>query len=212
MISAPLSARPMLVLSDMVYHTARCYKCEKVKTRDEFHKKIKSKNGLQDECKQCVNIYNRNYFQSDHGRDKRSYHQKSEKTCAYRRSQTHYGVVNKRNKKKRATDPQFNMKCRLRNRLAGALKRAQAGVVPRKCARTLDLLGCSMNFYMKHIEQQFQPGMSWENQGDWHIDHIKPCAAFDFNDPEQQKACFHYSNMQPLWAMDNFKKGAKFRE
>ena len=68
-----------------------------------------------------------------------------------------------------------------------------------------------MNAYIKHIEQQFQPGMSWERHGkDLHIDHIKPCAAFDLTDPEQQKICFHFSNMRPLWAVDNLKKGAKF--
>lgn len=53
--------------------------------------------------------------------------------------------------------------------------------------------------------------MTWANYGKsgWHIDHIKPCASFDLSDPDQQKACFHYSNLQPLWAFDNLSKGAK---
>ena len=51
--------------------------------------------------------------------------------------------------------------------------------------------------------------MTWQNYGDgWHIDHIHPCAAFDLTDPEQQKACFHWSNLQPLWAIDNFRKSS----
>ena len=66
-----------------------------------------------------------------------------------------------------------------------------------------------MSFFMKHIEKQFKPGMSWENHGKWHIDHVKPCASFDLTQSEQQKACFSYLNMQPLWAIDNIKKGAK---
>jgi hypothetical protein len=52
--------------------------------------------------------------------------------------------------------------------------------------------------------------MSWDNHGKhgWHIDHIRPCASFDFSDPEQQQQCFHYSNLQPLWAGDNLSKGS----
>jgi hypothetical protein len=51
--------------------------------------------------------------------------------------------------------------------------------------------------------------MSWENHGEWHIDHIRPCAAFDLTLAAEQKVCFHYSNLQPLWAEENMKKSAK---
>ena len=67
-----------------------------------------------------------------------------------------------------------------------------------------------MEFFMKYIEAQFKPGMTWERYGEWHVDHIRPCASFDLTDPKQQKICFHYSNLQPLWAADNIKKGAKW--
>ena len=99
---------------------------------------------------------------------------------------------------------------RLRSRLRCALKRAVDGVLPQKSNKTLVLLGCSIEYFKKHIEQQFKPGMTWERFGEFHIDHIKPCAAFDLRDPEQQQMCFHYSNMQPLWPIENLKKGAKF--
>ena len=61
------------------------------------------------------------------------------------------------------------------------------------------------------MENKFQDGMNWENYGfyGWHIDHIIPCSSFDMIDPEQQKICFHYSNLQPLWAADNFRKSDK---
>lgn len=76
---------------------------------------------------------------------------------------------------------------------------------------TFELLGCTLEELYAHIEAQFLPGMSWGNYGHdtWHIDHIKPCASFDLTDPEQQRVCFHYTNLQPLWAIDNIRKGAK---
>ncbi len=52
--------------------------------------------------------------------------------------------------------------------------------------------------------------MNWDNRRTWHIDHIRPCASFDLTDPEQQKVCFNFRNLQPLFAIDNLKKGAKF--
>ena len=76
----------------------------------------------------------------------------------------------------------------------------------RKAAKTEMLLGCSLAKAQAHLEAQFLPGMSWENHGEWHIDHIRPCASFDLTDPEQQKQCCHYTNLQPLWAADNLAK------
>ena len=72
------------------------------------------------------------------------------------------------------------------------------------------LLGCTHDQLVQHLESQFLPGMSWNNYGDWHVDHIRPCASFDLLDPEQQARCFHYTNLQPLWAKDNISKGAKY--
>jgi hypothetical protein len=51
--------------------------------------------------------------------------------------------------------------------------------------------------------------MSWKNYGKWHIDHIRPCSSFDLSDPQQQRTCFNYSNLQPLWAKDNLNKSNK---
>ena len=75
---------------------------------------------------------------------------------------------------------------------------------------TARLIGCSIQKLMAHLERQFTPGMSWENYGysGWHVDHRIPCAAFDLADPEQQRECFHYTNLQPLWADANFAKAA----
>lgn len=74
---------------------------------------------------------------------------------------------------------------------------------------SFDFVGCSIDELKEHLSSQFQNGMSWENYGEWHIDHLKPCASFDLSIEEEQHKCFHYSNLQPLWAKDNLKKGAK---
>lgn len=104
-------------------------------------------------------------------------------------------------------DPLFAMTNRLRCRVRMALK--NSGV--RKSARTMDLIGCTAEECRDHLEKQFLPGMTWQNnthQG-WNIDHIIPCAAFDLKDPDHQRMCFHYTNLRPMWASDNIRKGDK---
>ena len=75
--------------------------------------------------------------------------------------------------------------------------------------KTFDLIGCTPNQIKEHLESQFVNGMSWENRHKWHIDHIKPCCSFNLTDPQEQRKCFHYTNLQPLWAKDNYKKHTK---
>lgn len=106
-------------------------------------------------------------------------------------------------RKRRQTDHAFKILCRLRGRLYSALKGK------RKSATTKALLGCSVDECRKYIEAQFLEGMNWENT---HIDHIVPCASFNLEDPEQQRRCFHFTNLQPLIARDNIYKGSKITE
>ena len=106
----------------------------------------------------------------------------------------------------RLNDPQKNLAHRLRSRVRSAVREMQVD----KAGHTFDLIGCSVLDLMRHLENQFQDGMNWENISEWHIDHIRPCASFDLTDPEQQKQCFHYSNLQPLWATDNLAKSDKW--
>lgn len=77
-----------------------------------------------------------------------------------------------------------------------------------KSASTIKLIGCNVSFLKDYLQSRFQKDMTWENYGAWHIDHIKPCASFDLANPNEQKLCFHYSNLQPLWATDNKIKGS----
>ena len=61
-----------------------------------------------------------------------------------------------------------------------------------------------------HLEKQFKPGMTLDNYGEWHIDHIKPITKFDLKNENELRKCFHYKNLQPLWAIENIKKGDKY--
>jgi len=73
------------------------------------------------------------------------------------------------------------------------------------------MVGFSIAEFMSHMEKQFVSGMSWENYGSWHIDHIQPVASFDFTtaDDLDFKRCWSLENLQPLWAIDNLRKGSK---
>jgi hypothetical protein len=95
---------------------------------------------------------------------------------------------------------------RLRCRIRYALKAASNSVRITKSESTLKLLGCSMGRFGDYITAHFSPGMSWNNYGEWEIDHIKPCASFDLTDDEQQRQCFHFTNLQPLWMKENRSK------
>ena len=80
-----------------------------------------------------------------------------------------------------------------------------------KNGKSLELIGCSVQQLKEHLQNQFKDGMTWQNHSEkgWHIDHIIPCSAFDLSKEEEQKKCFHYMNLQPLWAWENLQKSDK---
>lgn len=193
----------------------KCTKCQRVfpATNEFFHKSNTSKHGLHSRCKSCKkNIeierrlknpekakdrdkFFRNKYKEKIAVRVKEYYQKNKKGINERRK--------KRYKEKYYNDPKYKMKILLRGRFRS--------VVIKKHQSSIDC-GCSVDELISHIESQFIDGMTWENHGKngWHIDHIKPCCSFDLTDPQQQKECFHYTNLRPLWAIDNLKKGGKF--
>lgn len=106
---------------------------------------------------------------------------------------------------RRKNDVDYKIRENLRTRIRGALRGNQ------KSQKTESLLGCTINFFREHFKNQFSIDMTWEKflNSEIHIDHIKPCASFDLSIDSEQHKCFHYTNLQPLWAIDNLKKGAK---
>lgn len=110
-----------------------------------------------------------------------------------------------KNTVRRATDLNYKILHDSRRRLHNAFKSANQ----RKSTKTLDLIGCSILDLILHLAKQFQPGMTLENYGGsdgWVIDHRLPCCAFDLRCPLQQRLCFGFENLQPLWYRDNLAK------
>ena len=114
----------------------------------------------------------------------------------------------KRNPEKvRALRARNRLAIRLRSRLYSAL-RAQGLRKREDCSAVRDL-GCTIPELREHMKNQFTLGMSWDNYGKWHIDHRQPLASFELADPEQVRNACHYTNLQPLWAIENHQKHAK---
>lgn len=128
-----------------------------------------------------------------------------EKTKQYQlENKTRYKQLNREYmKKRRHADPSFRISSNLRTRIWHAIKGYS------KSASTTELVGCTIEELKAHLESKFTEGMTFENYGMWHVDHILPCASFDLSDPETQNKCFHYTNLQPLWALDNLRKSDK---
>jgi len=114
--------------------------------------------------------------------------------------QSHKEEKNIREKKRRDGDPIYRMKLNLRRINRRSIKNF-------KLRGNSKLLGCSYEEVREHLTKQFTIGMSWDNYGEWHIDHIIPLASATTED--EVLKLYHYSNLQPLWAIDNIRKGSK---
>lgn len=125
---------------------------------------------------------------------KREYYQKNKEKISK--------IKRERNKERYSEDTDYKIKINLRSRLNKAIKNSQ------KTGSAVNDLGCSIEELKKHLESQFQPGMTWDNwsRDGWHIDHIVPLSSFDLTDRQQLLKACHYTNLQPLWAEDNLGK------
>jgi hypothetical protein len=151
--------------------------------------------------KDKIQKYRADYYEQNRDATRvksKEYYQSNREKCIRR------GIEWKRERLKE--DPIFRLECNLRSRVKNAIK-FDAG---EKAEGTFKLLGCTIQQVRTFLEAEFEPGMSWDNYGEWHVDHIRPCASFNLEDPEEQKKCFHWTNLQPLWALDNILKGARY--
>lgn len=196
----------------------RCSGCKETKSVLEFNKCTTTITGYQSYCRVCTNINRRKNYIKKPARTieeieackqarkerKRIARKSYKKTIKTEESK----IKSRLWAKKWIQDPKNRISTTCRQRIRNGLK----GICKSKAS--MELLGCDFEFLKDYLESKFLPGMTWENYGlyGWHIDHITPVASFDLLDPEQQKKCFHYSNLQPLWAKDNLVKGSKNQE
>jgi len=137
------------------------------------------------------------------------YHIKNrEKRILYSRlyAQSNKHIRCEKDKERRKKDVNFRMSHNIRNRIRMALKRNS------KSYNTNTLIGCSIKELKVHLQSLFKDDMSWDNYGEWQIDHKIPCAAFDLSNVDNQLICFNYKNLQPLWAIDNLIKKDKIEK
>ena len=187
----------------------REYRQENKEKIDAYKRKYQQKN------KEKIAAKKREYYQQNKEKvaaNQREYRQENkEKKDAYNRK---YRQQNKEKiaayiRQRRRLDPEFNLLCRLRSRMGKAVK---AAGLDKKCASSIELLGISPQGLKEWIEAQFTEGMTWENHSDWEVDHIIPCYAFDLTVEQNQRICFWYKNLQPLWWQDNLQKSNKYTE
>lgn len=110
-----------------------------------------------------------------------------------------------------ACDPAYKARVAMRRRFYMAIRNQVYDGWNIRSGAAVRLLGCTMAEFVQHIESLWSDGMTWANwtRDGWHIDHIVPLSAFDLSDADQIKAACHYTNLRPLWATDNLRKGAK---
>lgn len=208
----------------IVFNTKQCNKCKIEKSIVYFNFLKNGKFQVSAECKDCLNEYQKKYrkLNADKISKKRKLYLRNNKEKIreqrkksriknkdkiskrhkewYKKNKLKSNEYHKKYiKEKRKTDSLFRIKCSIRGRMNSFVKN--------KNKNTLEYLGLPLKEYKIYLSKMFDANMNWNNYGDWHIDHIIPlCSA---KNEEELIRLFHYTNTQPLWAIDNLKKGDK---
>jgi len=171
-----------------------CKKCDIPKDLEEYSKHKGFKDGYSSRCKECDHQYQKIYNSNNDNKIRKQLYQGEYNIL---NKEKNYKYQKERKKILYKTDPLFKLEISLRSRLYKAINKNKGS----KNLTTICLLGCSVEKCKQYLESQFKPEMNWNNQGKvWEIDHIKPCSSFDLTNKEEQKLCFHFSNLQPLFS------------
>lgn len=138
-----------------------------------------------------------------HEMEYRNNNKKKQRIYAKQYREDNRKILNDKLRERYRNDVEYRIKKNLRKRISDALHDHS------KSKTTIELLDCSVKELKKWLESQFEEGMTWNNYGEWHLDHVYPCSLFDLTQPYEQEICFNWFNLQPMWGVDNLSKGAK---
>jgi len=203
-----------------IYQTKCCTKCNIIKPISDFYKDKSTKDGHVFQCKQCRKehvLMNKDKFQEYDRKYKQQYREQNreEYNKQHREYQNEYRLTksdtirdrerkynNEYIKQRIANDTIFALKVRMKS----LIRKSITSKGYSKTSKTYEILGCSFEELYIHIESQFKDGMNWDNRSEWHIDHIIPLKSAKTED--ELIKLNHYTNLQPLWAIDNLRKGS----
>jgi hypothetical protein len=180
-----------------------CKYCNKIDSLDNFY----SNNIHKSCCKKLRKLYYQQNRDKKLDYTKRYAQNNKEKIKAYKQSYKlnpdNKLLMNSYFKNKRDNDKLYRIAHAIRNRIKSIFNAKNW----KKSQKFKDYLGCSVQELIVHIENKFKPGMTWDNHGEWHIDHIVPLSSGKTE--EELYKLNHYTNLQPLWAKENLSKGKK---
>tara|TARA_R110000765_G_scaffold363919_1_gene454117 strand:- start:1251 stop:1937 length:687 start_codon:yes stop_codon:yes gene_type:complete len=215
-----------------IIDTKRCARCqeEKPATVEYFYRDAQKKCRLYSQCKSCCKkwreenrekrLASKKKYREENREEIRAtrlkhYQENREEVLAIKKKwrEKNPEKVRVKNKKyirqRLQRDPVFRLLRNMRN----GLWRCLSGRL--KNSHTMQYVNMVPDELMDYLEGRFTEGMTRDNYGEWHVDHIRPLASFDFTRPdkeEQLHMAWNYTNLQPLWAADNISKGAKYEE
>lgn len=205
-----------------------CKKCEASKPFSDFSKDKYQKNGHVTQCKSCKSQYHIKYYVENSdvikSRSAQWYAENTEAANA-RNIASYYNNIEQRKIERKAkywadpetaktenavyarerakVDPVYRLKARCRKRIWAAFKEGGYS----KKTKSFEMIGCTVSHLIGHLEKQFTDGMTWDNYGEWHVDHKQPFASAATK--EEAIALCHYTNLQSLWAAENLAKSAR---
>lgn len=189
------------------YTRSNCKNCCRQKSKKYTGKYKEQQKSYREKNKNSIQEYHKNYFQKNKDIIKlktQEYYIKNKENILIRTSNYRKSNKDWYNKYKKEYRNKNKIISNIRRGIWGCLKGKQ------KKSSSIEYIGCSIEKFKEHLQFKFQEGMSFENYGQWHIDHIKPLCSFNFNDADiesELKIAWHYTNLQPLWSFDNLSKG-----
>ncbi len=182
------------------YNIKRCSQCKQIKTRDQFWKHKTNVEKLYTKCISCSLNDQRDPNRLEDRKIKRK----------LRNQDSNVKIHNAQYMNQRKQNPLIRLRSNFSVRMANTLKRYTNGVVQKNIS-CFEILDYTLEDIVQHLESQFQPGMTWDNYGQWHVDHKIPISSFNISSLECSdfKRCWSLENLQPLWAEDNLKKSNK---